>query len=274
MAKGRGRASGGKRDPGGFVVSAVMFLIIAGIVVAFARANNIDSIGAIVDWSRKTSDKIHSCLQPKINFWTCSFDGGTTVPEPPGKGGNDGPVTNPNAPQGTKDELLEKLASIKVGEPQSVDYNRKDWKHWVGDRCDDTRQQVLREQAQSFKLDAQNCKVESGVWIDPYTGTKFTDPSKLDIDHVFPLGAAAKNGGNSMDAARKQEFANDKSQLLAVSASANRAKSDKMPSEWWPENKAFSCEYASIQVNTASKYGLQFSKADVKALEKGLKTCD
>ena len=294
MARGRGGRGGG--GIGGFLISALILLVIGGIVFAVAKANNINDAGGLINWSRQTSDQFRGCIQPEIKFWKCAFSGGKelenqdgTKGEAPkdsekpgsdsstGTGGNsgDGPSSGGSAPSSApeKGSELKKLAALKVGDPQTVDYDRGEWKHWIGDRCNDTRQQVLREQAKSFKLDAEKCRVTSGEWIDPYTGKTFTDPSKLDIDHVYALGAAAKNGGNDWSAAKKQQYANDKSQLLAVSASANRSKSDKNPAEWWPENDAYSCQLATKYVDVATKYRLQFSKADVKVLEKGLKTC-
>lgn len=269
----RGKGKSGKSGPGGFVLSIVALFVIAGAIFAFAKANNINSVSGLIDWSRTASAKFKECLEPDIQFWSCNFDFGSDSGESgegtdPGTGEETTPA-EPAAPS----ELLQKLAALPVGEPQKVDYNRDEWKHWIGDRCNDTRQQVLKEQAVSYKLDGQGCKVVAGEWIDPYTGQTFTDPAKLDIDHVYALGAAAKNGGNSWDAATKQAFANDKIHLLAVSASANRSKSDRNPAAWWPENTAYSCQFATKYVDVATKYGLQFSQADVSALEKGLKTC-
>ena len=294
MARGRGGRGGG--GIGGFLLSALILLVIGGVIFAVAKANNINDAGGLINWSRQTSDQFRGCIQPEIKFWKCAFSGGKelenhdgTKGELPkddstpgsnsstgtGGGSNGGSSSGEDTPSAApeKSSELKKLAALKVGDPQTVDYDRGEWKHWIGDRCNDTRQQVLKEQAKSFKLDAEGCRVVSGEWIDPYTGKTFTDPSKLDIDHVYALGAAAKNGGNDWSVAKKQQYANDKSQLLAVSASANRSKSDKNPAEWWPENDAYSCQLATKYVDVATKYGLQFSKADVKVLEKGLKTC-
>ena len=291
MPKGKNRGGGG--GFGGLVVSVLILAVLGGLIFAVAKANNITNAGALIDWTRTTSVAMKNCMQPDIKFWTCfngigddtkapggegtegsgsgAGNGGSGAEGTPGQGGNEPGAEAPSVP--ALDAELQKLAALKVGDPQEVDYDRGQWKHWIGDRCNDTRQQVLREQAVSFKLDAEGCRVASGEWIDPYTGKTFTDPSKLDIDHVYALGAAAKNGGNDWDAAKKQAFANDKSHLLAVSASANRSKSDRNPAEWWPENDKYSCEFATKYVDVAAKYELQFSKADVKVLEKGLKTC-
>lgn len=274
MAKGKGSSG-----PSGLLKSVAVVLVFCGAVLAFGKVNNITNAASFIDWTRSASVKLKDCLDPDVKFWTCSFgEGGFSLPDTDnGKDKNDksddSKENNNSTDSKTAEATLKKLASIKVANPQKVDYDRGQWKHWTGSRCKDTRQQVLKEQAKNYKLDSDGCKVVSGKWIDPYTGQTFTDPSKLDIDHVYALGAAAKNGGNGWSASKKQQFANDKSHLLAVSASANRSKSDKNPADWWPENNGYSCSFATKYVNVASKYSLQFSKADVRALEKGLKTC-
>ena len=54
-------------------------------------------------------------------------------------------------------------------------------------------------------LDADGCRVVGGQWHDPYTGTTFTDPSRLDIDHLVPLAEVHRSGGGEMwsDAQRR-----------------------------------------------------------------------
>ena len=69
-------------------------------------------------------------------------------------------------------------------------YNRDDWSHWLdsdGD-CMNTRHEVLLTQSMgNVLLSSDGCRVLSGVWTGPYTGTRYQNPSDLDIDHVIPL---------------------------------------------------------------------------------------
>jgi hypothetical protein len=129
-------------------------------------------------------------------------------------------------------------------------YDRKNWKHWVdADKdCQDTRQEVLISESDvlvTFK-DGKECKVASGRWLCPYTDQMFTDPRKLDVDHMVTLRDAFDSGGNNWDPEHRKEFANNLNQpdaLIAVSLSANRSKGSKGPNKWLPLNEAYRCEY-------------------------------
>lgn len=128
-------------------------------------------------------------------------------------------------------------------------YQRTDWQHWTDadHDCQSTRDEVLiRESVAPPKLDATGCHVIAGRWLDPYSATIYTDPRKLDVDHVVPLGNAARSGGNAWTRERKRDYANaldDPWHLRAVSASLNRQKGDKGPDRWMPPNPAIRCEY-------------------------------
>jgi len=284
MAKRRGNRGGGG-GPAKLLMSIVGLLVVGGLIFAFAKANNISSVSSFIDWARSSSDKLDSCIMDSEDeaLWKCDspFGNGSNGGDQSnggdsseGNGGStEGEAPNEDGSKGDPSKEVSALASLVVADQQKVDYNREDWKHWTGERCNDTRQQVLKAQAKSFELDSKGCKVASGEWVDPYTGKTFTDPSKLDIDHVYPLGAAARAGGQSFSAEQKEAFANDTSQLLAVSASANRSKSDKTPEEWMPENKDFTCSYSKLFVNVSAKYDLTITAGDKKALEAGLRTC-
>ena len=144
--------------------------------------------------------------------------------------------------------------SLTIAEPPDdlPRYDRDDWRHWTDDDrdCQDTRQEVLVAESRSrvTYVDDRQCRVESGRWWDPYTGAVLTDPGDLDVDHLVPLANAHRSGGWAWSEERKRLFANDlgyNAHLIAVTASANRAKGAKGPEEWRPPDESYWCEYAT-----------------------------
>lgn len=199
----------------------------------------------------------------------------------------------------SSNKMIDKLKVVN-DDSKDVGYSRSEWKHWVryGDNsCWNTREEVLRINAipgtvkllDSSKRPTSNVKtacaigvnnkgtlttVNSGKWIDPYSGETFTDSSKLDIDHIIPLSKAARSGGQAWSAKNKQQFANDIENLLAVSAKENRGKSDKGPGEYMPKDKSYHCQYSKSYISIAYKYNLTINKKDYEALKKALKSCE
>ena len=131
------------------------------------------------------------------------------------------------------------------------EYSRGDWKHWTdADRdCQDARNEVLIEESLTtvtFHTD-DGCRVATGQWLAPYTNTVVTDPGKLDVDHMVPLGNAHQSGAWGWPAERKEPYANhlgDTQHLIAVTASANRSKGTRGPDEWKPQDESYWCQYA------------------------------
>lgn len=182
---------------------------------------------------------------------------------------------NANTNDNSKSALEIKLDQITIADAEKTSYKRSDYPHWEikNGKCD-TRETVLANAG--FASNAKTCKAEekSGfTYTEPYSNKKVSNPSKLDIDHVIPLGYADAHGAHSWDTSKKQQFANDLSQLLAVDASANRTKSDKGPSEWMPSNKDYTCEYSTIWIDTALKYGISITNADKNTLKTGIQSC-
>lgn len=208
-------------------------------------------------------------------------------------GSNGDNSSNVSAGAGVKPDMSAKnakkaLDGLKTQElKQDAPYNRGDWRHWDNiTSCWNVRQEVLYRQAEPgtvtlldkkknvTKKKADACSVSGGTWVDPFTGKKFTNPSDLDIDHVIPLSYANKAGGYKWDSEAKRDYANDLStgHLLAVSASANRQKGDKGPSDWKPQ-KSYQCNYAIHWVSISTSWKLTVPKADRAALVDMMKTC-
>lgn len=160
------------------------------------------------------------------------------------------------------------------------DYDRKDWKHWIdADRdCRNTRAEVLIAEAAgpvTFVPDKE-CVVAAGEWPDPFTGETFTAARQLDVDHLVPLANAHRSGGWQWDAARKRDFANSldyANHLLAVAASANRAKGARGPEEWRPPNAAYHCQYARDWIAVKAEWDLTATAAEWAALAEMLAEC-
>ena len=175
---------------------------------------------------------------------------------------------------------LDELVIAPIPEDLSA-YNRQDWhRRWIdadGD-CQDARQEVLIEESVGLIVftSAAQCRVESGEWLAPFTGTVVTDPGKLDIDHLVPLANAHRSGGHAWDADRKRAYANDltnPAHLVAVTASANRSKGARGPEDWRPPDEGYWCQYAEDWVAVKVEWALTVTAAEVKALEEMLGKC-
>ena len=166
--------------------------------------------------------------------------------------------------------------------PSTVpEYSRQDWKHWTDDDrdCQNARNEVLIEESiatVTFRTD-DNCRVSTGQWLAPYTNTVVTDPGKLDVDHMVPLGNAHQSGAWDWPDERKQLYANfldDTQHLIAVTASANRSKGARGPDEWKPEDESYWCQYAIDWATIKNTWNLTVTEPEYRALADMLVTCD
>ena len=174
--------------------------------------------------------------------------------------------------------------SVAIALCQDVDqpivpYDRKLYEHWTdadGD-CLDTRQEVLIAESQSpVTFDSTGCHVLTGLWFDPYTGQRVTDPSRLDIDHLIPLSEAHRSGADSWTPSQRRRFANDLTHtdsLIAVTAASNRSKGDSDPARWLPPNERFRCEYVRRWVIAKATWGLDMDPAEWEAVRGELWKC-
>ena len=129
---------------------------------------------------------------------------------------------------------------------------------------------MIAESTVPVTLDARGCRVVSGRWEDPYTGRVFTDPRRLDIDHFIPLAEVHRSGGHAWTPAQRRRYANDLSNpntLIAVSASANRSKSDRDPAQWLPPNRAYRCDYLKTWVALKHHWRLPADPKEKRCLD-------
>jgi hypothetical protein len=172
------------------------------------------------------------------------------------------------------------LENLEVAEPKPDGYNRQDWKHWIDedDDCQDTRQEVLIAESKvpvTFET-SKKCEVAAGKWICPYTGETFTDPNKLEINHMVPLEEVNASGGSEWEQPRRKAYANSvayRDHLVAVKSSAHLSKGGKTLDKWLPSSKKFICAYAKAWVRIKTNWKLSITGAEQAALKRGLSSC-
>lgn len=268
----------GKRGGSIFRTIGTLFwlIAIAGGVLGLLRVNNISNAEDLYNYAKGWSDYSDSCYGDGKDgeVWICE---GKEPPANSSTDGNGGSSTEtPEKPNsGEYNQILSQLNAIPTKPAAGVKYSRSEWKHWSDfdkNGCD-TREEVLIRDGKNTKTDPKTCRVIAGEWFSIYDKKSFIESQSLDIDHIIPLNYAAQHGGNGWSAQQKEIFANDMSQLIAVSANSNRKKSDKGPSEYMPPNKAHWCDYSTTWVKTATKYKLWITEADKKVLRTGLESC-
>ncbi|MGE4029028.1 MAG: HNH endonuclease family protein [Thermoleophilia bacterium] len=90
------------------------------------------------------------------------------------------------------------------------------------------------------------------------------------VDHIGPLALAWRSGANGWDCDRREAFANDPANLLAVKAGLNRQKADKGREAWMPPAESSRATYAEEWTSIKSKYGLSVTDARRAALTRAL----
>ena len=181
-----------------------------------------------------------------------------------------------------KEDLINPASQLSVT-PQgnlTSKYDRGEWGNWEdsdGD-CQDTRAEVLIAQSLvpvTFK-DVKKCIVDTGLWVDLFTGKSFQQASELDIDHMVPLKDAHHSGAWRWNSQEKQAYFNylqDSSHLIAVSASSNRAKGAKTPDKWMPDNLDYQCQYGKAWIAIKNHWNLTATNNERGALKLALDTC-
>ncbi|MCE5288188.1 MAG: DUF1524 domain-containing protein [Nocardiaceae bacterium] len=145
----------------------------------------------------------------------------------------------------------------------------------------DTRNDILRRDLSdvAIKRGSNGCAVLTGTLYDPYTGgtinfERGAGSSAVQIDHVVSLSDAWQKGAQQWDSAKRQNFANDPRNLLAVDGPTNQSKGDGDAATWLPPNKSFRCTMVTMQIQVKSDYGLSVTQAEHDAMKRVLDECD
>ena len=142
----------------------------------------------------------------------------------------------------------------------------------------DQRNDALRAAAVpgtvEIKPGTHGCVVLRAQIEGPYTGERIEfvkGASTVDIDHVVPLSRAWRQGAAGWPEAERERFANESGNLLAVDASANRAKGDAGPEEWMPE--VGRCGYVVQWIQVKQEWELSVTVSEKAAVSEQLEQC-
>lgn len=179
------------------------------------------------------------------------------------------------------------MSGIRIAEAASVPYSRNEYQpNWnAGSGCN-IRARILQTTSLIDFQTSNGCTVTYGSWYDAYTGKILTGnpyrgdgtENDLDIDHIIPLNYVNSHGGYNWSSSQKKAYGASLTGMkngvyLAVSASENRKKSDKGPSEYYPPNSAYRCTYAQKWRDVARIYSIALSNADYIVVKNVLETC-
>jgi hypothetical protein len=173
---------------------------------------------------------------------------------------------------------LDLLDDLVVAVEDRGGYDRDLFTHWSDldrDGCD-TRQEVLTIESAVAVVTSDGCRVISGEWLSLFDAVTVVDPSSLDIDHLIPLAEAWDSGASAWDPATRKAFANDQGDersLIAVTASANRSKSDRDPAGWLPPAASYHCTYVTSWIAVKTRWSLSIDTAEKTALTAVLDVC-
>lgn len=164
------------------------------------------------------------------------------------------------------------VGSSAEGSPP--DYDRSEFEHWSDlddDGCN-TREEVLLRDAEEFTRGTDGC-VDEVVVIGPYTGETLTGRSAIDVDHVVALSDAWYSGAWKWTDERRELFANNLGNLLAVQDNENASKGGDGPDEWRPPRRDFWCEYGTIYLEIKREWHLRITPEERRALWELIATC-
>lgn len=176
-------------------------------------------------------------------------------------------------------QALAYLKTIPVAPERREGYDRSDWPHWLDadGNCRNTRHEVLAsESLEPPALSEDGCRVVGGLWRDAFTGRTEREPRRLDIDHFVPLAEAHRSGAHAWSREQRAAFANelsDPESLIAVTASANRSKSDQGPEEWLPPDASYRCRYVENWVAVKARWRLSMDARERAAVDGILSAC-
>ena len=292
------KSSPARRRPPAWVVAVPVVLLLAGLGLGrlFAAAPEVgEPVGALDSAEASTAPTPSASLpapaspsaaegmpssspSPEADSLDPSLGAEPVDPEGAGP-----PTASDEEPAGLS--ALEALELLEVkGRAPMTGYDRELFAYRSVDLdrngCD-VRNDILRRDLLEVRIRAgtQDCVVESGVLIDPYSGDEIKfergwgTSSEVQIDHVVAMADAWQKGAQSWPEKKLHAFGNDPLNLLAASGPLNQSKGAGDAATWLPPNKGFRCEYVARQVSVKLAYGLWVTTAEKAAIARVLERC-
>lgn len=167
------------------------------------------------------------------------------------------------------------LQTLNVAPKKEInDYKREET---FGKQGDGTRGVIERRDLVDASFNSKGRAV-SGTLKDPYTGDiiRFneSDQRPYDLEHIVALKDVEKseNPQYPLSSEQKVQIANDPNNLILVTSSANRSKSDKTAKDWLPSYAPSQCRFAIETITVKSNYKLNIDKGEKDVLESVLNT--
>lgn len=192
-------------------------------------------------------------------------------------------LTNMPSTSAASTSAVQTLETLSVkGRAPKTGYDRalfgRAWKDVDRNGCD-TRNDILARDLDDITRKGGGCTILSGVLNDPYSGKIINfvrgvgTSNAVQIDHVVALSDAWQKGAFRWSSEKRESFANDPLELLAVDGRLNMQKSDSDAASWLPPNKKFRCAYVARQIAVKSKYGIWVTSAEKAAMVRILSSC-
>lgn len=130
-----------------------------------------------------------------------------------------------------------------------------------------------------YRPGTHGCMVQSGTLHDPYTGKTVefvkgdTTSSIVQIDHRYPLALSWQQGAQQWNETKRELFAADPANLIAVEGAVNESKGASGPGSWLPPDRSYRCAYVINFVTVAARYELSLNPGDHQAAERVLQRC-
>jgi len=163
--------------------------------------------------------------------------------------------------------LVTAINNLPVATEVRTGYERSKFKHWTdadSDGCS-TRFEVLDIESET-SVTCSN--LTGGRWFSYYDRVSWTDPGRIDIDHMVPLAEAWDSGARNWTAAQREAYANDlgdSRSLVGVTDSVNTAKGDKDIAEWLPTYDK--CRYLREFVAVKIRWRLTVNSGEKTAMQ-------